>query len=54
MVVRPAMLYGLEVVALMKRKELEVAELKKRRFLLGVTRMDGIRNKGVYQRDSSG
>ncbi|KAI5094295.1 hypothetical protein C0J45_16019 [Silurus meridionalis] len=45
-VVRPAMLYGLETVALSKRQEveLEVAELKMLRFSLGVTTMDRIRN----------
>ena len=44
--VRPAMLYGLETVALTKRREakMEVAELKMLRFSLGVTRMDKIRN----------
>ena len=44
--VRPAMLYGLETVALTKRQqaEMEVAELKMLRFSLGVTRMDTIRN----------
>ena len=44
--VRPAMLYGLETVALTKRQEaeVEVAELKMLRFSLGVTRMDKIRN----------
>ena len=40
MAVRPAMLYGLETVALTKRQEMEVAELKMLRFSLGVTRMD--------------
>ena len=42
-VVRPAMLYGLETVALSKRQEaeLEVAEVKMLRFSLGVTRLDG-------------
>ena len=42
--VRPAMLYGLETVALTKRQEaeMEVAELKMLRFSLGVTRMDKI------------
>ncbi|KAI5610386.1 hypothetical protein C0J50_5209, partial [Silurus asotus] len=46
-VVRPAMLYGLETVALSKRQEvaLEVAELKMLRFSLGVMRMDKIRNE---------
>ena len=44
--VRPAMLYGLETVALTKRQEaeMEVAELNMLRFSLGVTRMDKIRN----------
>ncbi|KAI5105228.1 hypothetical protein C0J45_4900, partial [Silurus meridionalis] len=48
-VVRPAMLYGLETVALSKRQEveLEVAELKMLRFSLGVTRMDRIRNEFI-------
>ena len=47
--VRPAMLYGLETVALTKRQEaeMEVAELKMLRFSLGVTRMDKIRNEYV-------
>ena len=44
--VRPAMLYGLETVALTKRQEaeMEAAELKMLRFSLGVTRMDKLRN----------
>ena len=44
--VRPAMLFGLETVALTKRQEaeVEVAELKMLLFSLGVTRMDKIRN----------
>ena len=39
MVVRPAMLYGLETVPLTKKQEAElvVAELKMLRFCLGVT-----------------
>ena len=47
--VRPAMLYGLETVALTKRQEaeLEVAELKMLRFSLGVTRLDMIRNQYI-------
>ena len=47
--VRPAMLYGLEIVALTKRQEaeMEVAELKMLRFSLGVTRMDKIRNEYI-------
>ncbi|MCI4393356.1 hypothetical protein PGIGA_G00156440 [Pangasianodon gigas] len=48
-VVRPAMLYVLETVALRKRQEseLEVAELKMLRFSLGVTRLDRIRNEYI-------
>ncbi|KAF7704118.1 hypothetical protein C0J45_7434, partial [Silurus meridionalis] len=48
-VVRPAILYGLETVALSKRQEveLEVAELKMLRFSLEVTRMDRIRNEFI-------
>ncbi|KAK3551371.1 hypothetical protein QTP70_016656, partial [Hemibagrus guttatus] len=48
-VVRPAMLYGLETESLRKRQEseLEVAELKMLRFLLGVTRLDRIRNEYI-------
>ena len=42
MVVRPAMLYGLETVPLTKKQEVElvVAELKMLIFSLGVIRMD--------------
>ncbi|KAI5109305.1 hypothetical protein C0J45_0702, partial [Silurus meridionalis] len=48
-VVRPAMMYGLETVALSKRQEaaLEEAELKMLRFSLGVTRMDKTRNEFI-------
>ena len=47
--VRSAMLYGLETVALTKRREaeMEVAELKMLRFSLGVTRIDKIRNEYI-------
>ena len=47
--VRPAMVYGLDTVALTKRQEaeMEVAELKMLRFSLGVTRMDQIRNEYI-------
>ena len=49
--VRPAMLYGLETVALTKRQEaeMEVAELKMLRFSLGVTRMDKIMNENTRE-----
>jgi len=45
-VVRPALMYGLETVALTKKQEaeLEVAEMKMLRFALGVTKLDRIRN----------
>ena len=47
--VRPAMLYGLDTLALTKRQEseMEVAELKMLRFSLGVTRMYKIRNEYI-------
>uniref|UniRef100_A0A087XJI6 Uncharacterized protein n=1 Tax=Poecilia formosa TaxID=48698 RepID=A0A087XJI6_POEFO len=48
-VVRPAMPFGVETVAMTKRQEaeLEVAEMKMLRFSLGVTRMDKIRNEYI-------
>ena len=48
-VVRPEMLYGLEIVALTKRQkaELEVAEVKMLRFPVGVMRMDRIGNENI-------
>ena len=50
--VRPAMLYGLETVALAKRQEaeMEVAELKTLQFSIGVTRMD---NRNEYIRGTA-
>ena len=46
-VVRPAMLYGMETVAVTERQmgKMEVAELKMVRWALGVTRKDKIRNE---------
>ena len=46
-VVRLAMVYGLETVAVTKKrvKEMEVAEIKMLRFAMGVTRKDKIRNE---------
>ena len=54
--VRPAMLYGLETVALTKRQEaeMEVAELKMIPFSLRVTRMDKIRNEYIRGRAQVG
>ena len=48
-VVRPAMLYGMETVAVRKRQvgKTKVAELKMVRWALGVTRKDKIRNEYV-------
>ena len=48
-VVRPAMVYGLETVAVTKKQveEMEVAEMKMLRFAMGVTRKDKIRNKHI-------
>ena len=47
--VRPAMVYGLETVAVTKKqvKEMEVAEMKMLRFAVGVTRKDKIRNEYI-------
>ena len=48
-VVRPAMLYGMETVAVTDKQvgKMEVAELKMVRWALGVTRKDRIRNEYV-------
>ena len=48
-VVRPAMVYGLETVAVTKKQaeEMEVAEMKILRFAMGVTRKDKIRNEHI-------
>ena len=47
--VRPAMLYGIETVAVTERQveKMEVAELKMVRWALGVTRKNNIRNEYV-------
>ena len=47
--VRPAMVYGLETVAVTKKhvEEIEVAEMKILRFAMGVTRKDKIRNEYI-------
>ena len=52
-VVRPAMLYGMETVAVTERQvgKMEVAELKMVRWVLGVTRKDKIRNE--YERGTA-
>ena len=48
-VVRPAMVYGLETVAVTKKQveEMEVTEMKMVRFTMGVTRKDKIRNEHI-------
>ena len=49
--VRPAMLYGMEALALTKgqEKKMEVAEMKMLRFALGKTRMDMIPNNTIRE-----
>jgi len=49
LMVRPAMLYGLETVALTKaqEKKLEVAEMKMLRYEVGVARKDKTRNENI-------
>ena len=48
-VVRPAMVYGLETVAVTKKQveEMEVAEMKMLRFAMGVTKKDKIKNEYI-------
>ena len=48
-VVRPAMVYGLETVAVTKKQveEMEVAEMKMLRFAMAVTSKDKIRNEHI-------
>ena len=48
-VVRPAMVYGLETVAVTKKQveEMEVLQMKMLRFAMGVTRKDKIRNEHI-------
>ena len=47
--VRPAIVYGLETVAVKKKQveEMEVAEMKMLRFAMGVMRKDKIRNEHI-------
>ena len=49
LVVRPAMVYGLETVAVTKEQveEMEDAEMKMLQFAMGVTRKDKIRNEHI-------
>ena len=48
-VVRPAMMYGLETVAVTKKQmeEMEVTEIELLRFAMGVTRKNKIRNEFI-------
>ena len=50
-VVRPAMLYGMETVAMTEKQvgKMEVAELKMVRWARGVTRKDKIKNDNVRE-----
>ena len=47
--VRPAMVYGLETVAVTKKQveEMQVTEMKMLRFAMGVTKKDKIRNEHI-------
>ena len=47
--VRPAIVYGLETVAITKKQveEMEVAKMKMLRFAMGVTRKDKTRNEHI-------
>ena len=47
--VRPAIMYGLETVAVTKKQveEMKVGEMKMLRFIMGVTRKDKIRNEHI-------
>ena len=49
LVVKPAMMYGLETVIVTKKQveEIAVAEIKMLRFAMGVTRKDKIRNEHI-------
>ena len=49
LVARPAMVYGLEMVAVTKKQveEMKVTEMKMLRFAMGVTRKDRIRNEYI-------
>ena len=51
LIVRPAMLYGLETVPVTKsqEKKLEVAEMRMMRYEVGVTRLDKIRNENITE-----
>ena len=55
-VVRPAMLYGMETQPLTKKQEskLDVADMKMSRWMLGLTRKDRIRNEEVRRRLGTG
>ena len=48
-VVRPAMVYGLKIVVVIKKQvqEMEIAEIKMLRFAMGVTRKDKTRNEYI-------
>ena len=52
-IVRPAMAYGLEMVAVTKKQveETEVAEMKMLRFAMGVTKKEEIKNKYIRDTD---
>ena len=54
--VLPAMMYGLEMAAITKRqgKKLKVNEMKMLCFMLGITRLDRVRNEDVRKKLNTG
>ncbi|XP_047475994.1 uncharacterized protein LOC125029859 [Penaeus chinensis] len=54
--VRPAMLYGMEAVAVTKGQErkMEAAEMRMLRFSLGKTRLDRVRNSTIIETVGAG
>ena len=52
MVVRPALMYGLETVAITVRQQkmLEVAEMRMLHFSIGYTRKDRVKNENIRER----
>ena len=55
MIVRPAMLYGMEAVAVTKRQQdrMEAAKMKILRYLLGKIKMNRVRNEDTRKKVSA-
>ncbi|XP_047492218.1 uncharacterized protein LOC125041374 [Penaeus chinensis] len=51
-IVRPAMIYGMEAVAVTKaqEKKIQIAEMKMLRWSLGFTKLDKVRNEDIRER----